>query len=98
MVDDRYNVTQEEQVSILKKYFPEGTSAPLLKFPPKEKQRLVVLREIAQQLKDGHLYEERELNEVLKGFQEDYVMIRRYLIEYGFVDRKPDGSQYWVKK
>jgi hypothetical protein len=98
MVDDRYNVTQEEQENILKKYFPDGASSPLLKFPPKEKQRLVVLREIAQQLKDGHLYDEREINEFLKRFHEDYVMIRRYLIEYGFVDRKPDGSQYWVKK
>jgi hypothetical protein len=98
MVDDRYNVTQEEQENILKKYFPDGASSPLLKFPPKEKQRLVVLHEIAQQLKDGYLYDEREINEFLKRFHEDYVMIRRYLIEYGFVDRKPDGSQYWVKK
>jgi len=22
---------------------------------------------------------------------------RRYLIEYGFLERKPDGSQYWLK-
>ena len=29
---------------------------------------------------------------------EDYVHIRRYLIEYGFLDRKADGSAYWVKK
>jgi hypothetical protein len=28
---------------------------------------------------------------------DDYVTVRRYLIEYGFLDRKDDGSQYWLK-
>ena len=27
----------------------------------------------------------------------DYVMIRRYLVDYGFLDRKADGSAYWLK-
>ncbi|WP_026581593.1 DUF2087 domain-containing protein [Bacillus sp. J33] len=98
MVDDRYNITQEEQENVIKKLFPDGSEKALIKFPPKEKQRLIVLREIAKQLKTGHTYTEKELNETLKGFYEDYVLIRRYLIEYGLVDRKADGSQYWVKK
>ena len=51
MVDDRYNVTNEEKEQIIKKYFPEGLKSPLKKFPPKEKQRLVVLREITQLFK-----------------------------------------------
>ncbi|WP_077211946.1 DUF2087 domain-containing protein [Bacillus dakarensis] len=95
MVDDRYNITQDEQEKILKKYFPEGT---LSNFPSKEKQRLIVIRKISQKLKPDHMYDEKELNKVLKGFYEDYVILRRYLIDYGFLDRKPDGSKYWVKK
>ncbi|WP_226673524.1 DUF2087 domain-containing protein [Rossellomorea aquimaris] len=95
MIDERYNVTQDEQNQILKKFFSDGT---LTKFPPKEKQRLVVLREISKQLKKDHVYDEKELNQVLKGIYEDYALIRRYLIEYGLLDRKSDGSQYWVKK
>ena len=95
MVDERYNVTQDEQEKILKKYFSDGT---LTKFPPKEKQRLVVLRAISKQLKKGDMYDEKELNEVLKNIYEDYALIRRYLIEYGLLDRKSDGSQYWLKK
>ncbi|MBX9976485.1 DUF2087 domain-containing protein [Cytobacillus firmus] len=98
MVDDRYNITEEEQEKILKKYFPEGTDKPLVKFPPKEKQRLIVLREIAGQLQPEHIYGEKELNQVLKDFYEDYALIRRYLIDYGFLDRKLDGSEYWLKK
>lgn len=95
MVDDRYNITQEEQAKVVQKYFSDGL---LTKFPSKEKQRLIVLREIFQQLKVDHVYDEKELNHELKGYFEDYVLIRRYLIEYGFLDRKADGSQYWVKK
>ncbi|WP_259392169.1 DUF2087 domain-containing protein [Paenibacillus thiaminolyticus] len=28
----------------------------------------------------------------------DYATLRRYLIEYGSLDRQPDGSANWVKK
>jgi hypothetical protein len=95
MVDERYNITQDEQDHILNKYFSEGT---LTTFPPKEKQRLIILREISKQLNEDDFYDEKELNQLLKGIYTDYVLIRRYLIEYGFVDRKPDGSKYWLKK
>ncbi|MEK3854000.1 DUF2087 domain-containing protein [Cytobacillus sp. FSL H8-0458] len=98
MVDDRYNITGEEQEKILKKYFPEGDGMPLAKFPPREKQRLIVLREIASRLKPEHSYGEKELKHALKAIYEDYALIRRYLIDYGFLDRKPDGSEYWIKK
>jgi hypothetical protein len=97
MVDERYNITQEEQVKIIQQHFPEGTNRPLIHFPSKEKQRLVVLREIAMQLNKEQTYNEAQLNHTLKSIYDDYVMIRRYLIEYGFLDRKPDGSEYWVK-
>ena len=98
MVDDRYNITEGEQEKILKKYFPEGTGMPLAKFPPREKQRLIVLREIAGRLNSDYTYREKELNEALKAIYEDYALIRRYLIDYGFLDRKPDGSEYWLIK
>ncbi|RKD26066.1 transcriptional regulator [Ammoniphilus oxalaticus] len=97
MVDDRYNVTQEEQENIIQKFFPNGPNNRLKQFPPREKQRLIVLREIAGQLKAEHLYNEHELNETLQHYYEDYALIRRYLIEYGFLDRKADGSAYWLK-
>lgn len=95
MVDERYNITKEEQEKIVKQFFSAGV---INRFPPKEKQRLVILREIAKQLKTDHIYHEKELNQTLKGYYKDYVLLRRYLIEYGFLDRKPDGSEYWLKK
>jgi len=97
MVDDRYNVTQEEREIILKKYFPQGTKGPLKTFSMKEKSKLVVLREIAERFEANRIYSEKEVNEVLKTAYEDFATLRRYLIEYGFMGRKPDCSEYWLK-
>ena len=98
MIDDRYDITEEEQEKMIQKFFMDEPNGCLKRFPPKEKQRLIVLKEIAKRIESERMYDEKELNEVLKAIFDDYVMIRRYLIEYGFLDRKPDGSQYWLKK
>ncbi|WP_432353728.1 DUF2087 domain-containing protein [Sporosarcina sp. A2] len=97
MVDDRYAVTETEQQEILEKFLPEGVSEGLTKFPPKEKQRLVVLRGIVNLIDGQTTYSEKELNELLNRVHDDYVLIRRYLIDYGFLDRTADGSEYWLK-
>lgn len=98
MVDDRYNITKEENEKWLRKYFPEGTDGPLTSFSSlQEKHKLVVLREIIKRFEPGQIYTEKEVNTILAGAYEDYAMLRRYLIEYGLLDRKPDGSQYWKK-
>ncbi|QEY21231.1 DUF2087 domain-containing protein [Psychrobacillus sp. AK 1817] len=97
MVDDRYNITEEEQAELESKFFPEGINGPMLKFPKKEKQKLSTLRVIIQRFEQEKNYTEKEINTILKNVYEDYVTLRRYLIEYGFLDRKDDGSTYWVK-
>lgn len=98
MVDDRYKVTVMENEEIIKKFFPEGVNGPLKTFSIKEKYKLVVLREIAKRFESGRIYNEKEVNEILMNvYERDHVTLRRYLIEYGFLERKPDGSQYWLK-
>lgn len=97
IIDDRYNITQEESEKILKKYFPEGTDGPLKTLDMKEKNKLVVLRQIAKKFEANKFYSEKEVNEILKTACDDFVTLRRYLTDYGFIDRKPDGSRYWLK-
>ncbi len=97
MVDDRYNITEEEQQKTVRKYFEDQQEAKLKKFPLKEKQRLIILREIIKHIDNDKTYSEKALNDILKPIYEDYALIRRLLIEYGFIDRKDDGSEYWVK-
>ena len=58
---------------------------------------MVVIRELAKSIESGKKYSEKEINSVIKNFFDDYVTLRRYLIEYGFLDRKKDGSEYWLK-
>lgn len=90
--------TPEEVAEITSKYFPEGTDGPLLRFPRKHKHRLMILREIASRFDQGRIYHEKEVNEILEAVYADYVTLRRYLIDFAFLDRKPDGSEYWVNQ
>jgi len=94
MVDDRFNLTDKERETILKKYFPQGTSGSLTRLPAREKQRLAIVREIAQRFESGKNYTEPEVNQVLKAVYPDYSILRRYLVDYGFMERKTDGSRY----
>lgn len=97
MVDDRYKITPQENDKILAKLFPDGLEGKLKTFAIKEKSKLAVLRHVTRRFKAGKSYSEKEINEILKSVYDDYVMIRRYLIEYGFIDRTPDGKKYWLK-
>ncbi len=97
MVDDRYNITEEENDKTIKMYFPQGVDGPLKTFTMKEKNRIVVLRQLVKRFNNERIYTEKEVNEVLKSAHDDFATLRRYMIEYGFMERKRDGSQYWVK-
>lgn len=94
MIDERYAITKAEQDKAVGKYF--DSDGKLLKFPKKEKERVIVLMEIARYFDNEVMYREREINKIIEEKYEDYVLIRRYMIEYGLIDRKPDGSAYWV--
>ncbi|WP_404406588.1 DUF2087 domain-containing protein [Jeotgalibacillus malaysiensis] len=95
MVDERYAITAEEQEKVLKTYFKEDGT--LSQFPSKEKKKIVVLQYLSKKFNTGQQYTEREVNEVIKKVYADFVTIRRYFIEYGFMDRNQDGSAYWIK-
>jgi hypothetical protein len=97
MVDERYAITEQEYEEILKAYFKEGPEGPLSDFPKKEKRKIVILKHIMKRFDSNKKYTEKEVNEILKQTYSDYVTLRRYLIEYGFMDRHKDGSLYWVK-
>ena len=97
MVDDRYLMTQEEYERYLKNAFKSLEPLKLEHFPVKEKRKLAVLMRIIQEFQTGRRYTEPQVNEVLAEIYTDYVTLRRYLIEYGFMDRTKNGAEYWVK-
>lgn len=98
MVDERFAITKEEYDKIIKQYFKAGPEGELSSFPTKQKRKVVVLTNLIKRFETRRQYTEKEVNNILQEAYDDYVTLRRYLIEYGFMDRKPDCSAYWVKE
>ena len=95
--DGRCDITEIENEKILAAAFKYGLDGPLETFPLKEKKRIVIIRFIAQHFEADRKYTEKEVTAILVQFHNDYAMLRRYLIEYGFMERNADGSAYWLK-
>lgn len=65
----------------------------LVAIPAKHRNRLVVLDHVARAFTPGQRYSELEVNVVLRAFHDDYVALRRYLVDAGFLDR--ENGRYW---
>ena len=76
-------------------FFPLGTDGPLARYPSRSKPLQLVLNVIAEHFAYGQLYSEQEVNDVLEPVYADYALLRRSLVDYGYMERKKDGSQYW---
>lgn len=96
MVDDRYFVTKAEEEQILSTMFSSLSPLKLKTFSPKEKKKIVILKKISEQFERNKHYSEKELNGILKEIFEDFATIRRYLIEYGFMERTKNCREYWL--
>lgn len=94
--DDRYVITEQEKTHILETSFESFKPLKLKIFSPKEKKKVVILAKIAEQFELGKKYTEKEINQIIKPIYDDYVLIRRYLIMYGFMERTKDGASYWL--
>ncbi|MFV0392954.1 MAG: DUF2087 domain-containing protein [Coprobacillaceae bacterium] len=90
-VDERYMATKKDEEKVLKDFFISTEPLKLNKMPRKEKYKLIILRLISQKFKLDYEYTENEVNEVIKQVTDDFVTVRRYLIDYGFLDRNKDG-------
>lgn len=94
-IDERYQVTTEEDEKTIAKFM--NCSGKIIHYPKKEKDRLSLLRKIMEKFESNKKYHENEVNDLLRPVYEDYVLLRRLLIEYKFLDRTADGKEYWVK-
>jgi hypothetical protein len=86
--------------AVLRRFVAKGR---LLAMPAARSKRLVVLDHLAGLFEPGRRYPEPEVNELLKRYHPDYAMLRRCLVDDGFLDREdepaPSGSRlvkvYW---
>jgi hypothetical protein len=91
---------EEPGDAVLRRFISKGR---LLAMPAARGRRLVVLDHLAGLFEPGRRYPEPEVNELLKRYHPDYAMLRRYLVDDGFLDREdepaPSGARsvkvYW---
>ena len=81
--DDR-RMTQEA-------YFKDGR---LLSIPPEAKARKYVLEKVAESFEWGHIYDEKEVNTLLKTLHPEAATLRRELVDQNIMMR--ENGRYWL--
>lgn len=84
------SVTKEERAAIINNFFTKD--GKLKTFPAQRKKKLVVLAHMVKALEFGRVYQEKEINEYLKQFHDDYATLRRELIMCQYMYR--ENNQY----
>jgi hypothetical protein len=73
-----------EQARVLRNFVEDGR---LRSVPVRASQRRVVLEYVAGRFEERVDYTEREVNELLARYHDDYASLRRYLVDEGFLTR-----------
>ena|SRR5947208_3343660 len=89
MAADTGAVPDNEDV-IVQRFFRDGR---LLSVPRQRAKRRVVLDHLAASFEPGVRYSENAVNDILRTMYDDYVALRRHLIDEGFLAR--ESGIYW---
>jgi hypothetical protein len=82
-------------VSQIDQFFaPDGS---LISIPAKNSKKIEVLNRIAEKFAPGVMYTEKELNEIISDFHDDTAALRRYMIEFGIMQRNSE-SVSWLSE
>jgi predicted transcriptional regulator len=79
---------------VLREHISNGR---LTRLPTKQKKLIVILRWLATLFEPDKLYTEPEVNTILKtAYEEDFVGLRRDLVDFGYLRRERGGGKYWL--
>lgn len=97
---DEVEVTNEEAAKIIDIFI--GADGKLKNIPAQRKKKLIIFRHIVKGLKEGKKYEEKELNDYIKRYFDDYATIRREFIINHFMYRENNiyelnPEEMWAK-
>ncbi|MCT2344104.1 metalloregulator ArsR/SmtB family transcription factor [Niallia taxi] len=97
---DEVEVTNEEAAKIIDNFI--GADGKLKNIPAQRKKKLIIFRHIVKGLKEGKKYEEKELNDYIKRYFDDYATIRREFIINHFMYRENNiyelnPEEMWAK-
>lgn len=88
--DEEYGAADASEAAVFRAFLRGGR---LVAMPAQRSKRLVVLEHFARVFEPGRYYTEREVSAILRAFHDDYAMLRRHLVDEGFLSR--DASTYW---
>lgn len=78
---------------VLKAYLnPDGS---IKQIPNQTAKLQVILNYLLQAFAPKTDYTEKEVNSILRRFNEDTAALRRYLVDAGLMARESNGSRYW---
>ena len=78
--------TDEEKYKIINNFIDDN--GRLRNIPAQRKKKLVILEHLIKGLQIGQVYQEKEINEYIKQFHDDYATIRREFIMCHFMTRQ----------
>ena len=67
-------------------------------WPAASKTKIAVVGYLAGKFDKNRVYNEKEVNEIINEWHtfNDYSLLRRSLIDYKFMGRTRNGTEYWV--
>ncbi len=75
----------------IQKYIKDGR---IIQMPRKWESKEKLFIYVASFFDVGQEYTEKEVNEILKEHYSDYALLRRYLVDFKFLERSVDGKLY----
>lgn len=94
-VDEAGYVSDKERKRILEHYMT--TSGRLKDYPSLDRSKRVILEAILVNFYMGKKYAEEEIDRILMSIYNEYKMLKKELVAYGYLGRTHTGAIYWVK-
>ncbi|WP_066899782.1 DUF2087 domain-containing protein [Streptobacillus notomytis] len=66
----------------------------LIKIPKKHEAKLEVFEFFHSKFEYNKEYSEKDVNEILKEYFDDYAVLRRYLVDFKYLKRDKNGKIY----
>jgi len=72
----------------------------IVQVPVPNRTKIPILAYLTGKFEKDRIYSEKEVNAIISMWHtfNDYFILRRLLIDYGFLARTADGARYWVVK
>lgn len=87
-----------EEMNEIKQFLDD--SGKITQLSQKEKTKVKTLRYLAEKFQQDRSYTEKEVNDLCEQWNTfgDFFLLRRELVDHGFLCREADGSAYWRPK